>query len=118
MRINFFKFLIGAPIFLAVAPAYACVGEVPTFSVQDLSGFIFLAASVLSLLALGYMSLPKAIKLIIRKGMAITAMGLAGLVAVGIVAVAVQTQMARSPQPHNTIVPTTVHVAPMLPQRF
>jgi len=117
MRINLLKLLFGAPMFLVVAPTYACVSDVPVFSIQDLSSMLFLMASLGSLLVLGYMSLPLRARGFIRKGMAVTAMGLGGLIVVGIAASAVQSQMASLPVAHsaNFVVPTTPHV---LPQRF
>ena len=57
---------------------------------------LFLTASIGSLLVLGYMSLPKTVKILIRKGMAITAMSLAGLIVLGIAYFGVQSQIARS----------------------
>lgn len=76
-------FLASLPLLSAALPANACVSEVPTFSVQDLSAFAFAFACVASLMMLGYMHLPATAKTKIKQLMAVSIMALTGLVVVG-----------------------------------
>ncbi len=75
------------PLLVGALPAHACISDVPPISVQDISVVLFGAASVTSLVLLGYMHLPKTAKAWVKKAMATTIMGLMAIVAIAAVAV-------------------------------
>jgi hypothetical protein len=69
--------------------------------VQDVSVFLFGAASVTSLVLLGYMHLPKTAKAWIKQAMATTIMGLLAMVAIAVAVVYVQ-PMVSNWMPQNS----------------
>lgn len=75
------------PLLASALPAHACVSDVPTFSVQDMSTFLFGAASIGALMLLGYMQLPKTAKTKIKHGLAVTIMALTAVLVLGVGAV-------------------------------
>ncbi|MBS1953591.1 MAG: hypothetical protein JST89_05385 [Cyanobacteria bacterium SZAS-4] len=75
------------PLLASALPAHACVSDVPTFSVQDMSTFLFGATSVGALVLLGYMQLPKTTKTKIKHGLSVTIMALSAMLALGVAAV-------------------------------
>lgn len=108
--------LASLPLLSAALPAHACVSEVPTFSVQDLSAFAFAFACVASLLMLGYMHLPTVAKTRIKQAMAVSIMALVGLVVLGatwiFAAPTVMSWMQPAPTPANLRPLKSVPVTP------
>ncbi|MBI2809481.1 MAG: hypothetical protein HYX67_01430 [Candidatus Melainabacteria bacterium] len=71
------------PLLMSALPAHACISDVPSFSIQDMSTLLFGAASVGALLLLGYMHMSKTTKTRIRHGMAVTLMAMTAVLALG-----------------------------------
>ncbi len=102
------------PLLASALPAHACVSDVPTFSVQDMSTFLFGATSVGALMLLGYMHLPKTAKTKIKQGMAVTIMVMTAVLALGVASVYGPPMFSAMMRPTvNTVAPVrTPVVAP------
>lgn len=96
------------PLLASALPAHACVSDVPTFSVQDMSSLLFGAASIGALMLLGYMHLPKTAKTRIKQGMAVTIMVMGAVLLLGAASVYVP------PFVSELIRPPATNVAPAL----
>src|ERR1700735_4089824 len=103
------KLMLAVPMLMAASPAFACVSDVPAFSVTDMSSFLFLGASATTLVVLGYMYLKPAAKAIVRRFMGLSALLLVGVIAVLASYSAIDNYM----RSHATVTaPVPVHSAP------